>query len=504
MSGCVWLAGWLFVFWLGGFKGLDESILQNYFPRIHGFVLILLQRIDLLHAAFITVGFVLLVVSVVKNQKMRSKLRYYRKELMLFSMSLLVSVFIAEVALRYLAGFKPGNYSRSSYLKEVKNLKLLTGYEADSNGITHADKNSARDVAKLIAFYSDKREKLDSFELSDSLDLSIYSSIYYSCDIINGDSNSVFAKTYQTIITIPDSQRSDLQKGIVQFVSEPYNMDGYRSIPFRNYIKGKKKVLLLGDSFTWGGVASPLSNSFADLLLAMGYTIYNTGISGTDPEQYRAVAQKYIPLLKPDVVIVNLFTGNDVGNYERKVKPYAPVYYSTNAGNIMACPQGVYFKDMKEAYEVTLSWYKIPAERNWFNLLCSQTSITSVAWSVLATLGWVDAQSDLLKNYNAKTEKFREPGPVCQRMVGDIKRLCIDNQAAFLYVQIPDLTSKGFHLPKDEQGYADTIPYFVPPLVASDYSGIGGHFNNVGHRKYALFLQHLIDSVVGKNAASSL
>lgn len=493
--GVLFIAVWLLLSWFGSFNGLPESVMSGYFPRLYVPVMFLAKwakGIQIVMLLILGVG-LLLMFSV--PQKIAGTVIKYRKEIALFASSVFIAFVIAELVLRLVFNFKPYNNQKSVYLKEVKDLKLLTGFIADSDGITRADSRVTADIVRSISLLKNDPQRLDKFQLPDTVDPNVYYSIYYSCDIIYGDTNSAFARAYQQIVSIPNSQRTDLQQGILQYVDEPYNRDGYRSIPFRDYKSGKKKVLLLGDSFTWGGVAEPISNCFADLLLTMGYTVYNTGIPATDPEQYRAVAKKYIQILKPDVVVVNLFTGNDVSNYERRVQPFAPVYYPTNAGNIMACPQGLYFNNMKEAYHITLSWYKIPTEKNWFNRLCAQTSVTSVFWSVLATYDWVEKESELLKTYNAKTGKFRESGPVCQRIVSDIKQLAAHNNAQFIYSQIPDYTKKGMHLPKDEPGYADTLTYFVPSVKAEDYSGVGGHFNNKGHYKYALYLQHLIDSV---------
>jgi hypothetical protein len=62
------------------------------------------------------------------------------------------------------------------------------------------------------------------------------------------------------------------------------------------------KNFFLGDSFTWGASAEPISKCFVDLVGNAGYLIFNTGIPGTKPNQYTYIAEKYIPILKPDFV----------------------------------------------------------------------------------------------------------------------------------------------------------------------------------------------------------
>ena len=66
----------------------------------------------------------------------------------------------------------------------------------------------------------------------------------------------------------------------------------------------KKKVLMLGDSFLYGHSAENFTSSFANNLLAKGYYVYNTGISGADVTQYKAIADKYIPIIPMKEIII--------------------------------------------------------------------------------------------------------------------------------------------------------------------------------------------------------
>ena len=49
-----------------------------------------------------------------------------------------------------------------------------------------------------------------------------------------------------------------------------------------------------------------------DIVSRQGYLTFNTGIPGTAPNQYAYLAEKYIPLLDPDIVAVMFFWGNEV------------------------------------------------------------------------------------------------------------------------------------------------------------------------------------------------
>ena len=99
------------------------------------------------------------------------------------------------------------------------------------------------------------------------------------------------------------------------------NQDGFRGNDFKYVQTQATKIFLAGDSFTWGATAEPVTNSFASLLQAAGYYIYNAGIPGTGPAQYQQLVEKYVPLLKPDAVAVCLYAGNDLKPYPDPLHP---------------------------------------------------------------------------------------------------------------------------------------------------------------------------------------
>lgn len=481
--------------WVGRFKGSTDADIERFFPHFH----LLIRGLSINYYALsiilcvIVIGYFLYFFSVL--QQFIALLNRYSKEIAICLVAIAIPLLISEFVLRKVVHMRPGYYVTNQWVNEVKELKLLKGLEADSTGIFKVSPQVASEIGDYIARDTTTHNR-DGVDVGDSLDISIYSSIYLAECIISGDEKDSFAQYYRQLNSKPVDERNDLENAVVEFTFHPYNQDGFRSIPFRNYKSGKKKILLLGDSFTWGGCPSVISNSFADLLLTKGYAVYNTGITGTDPEQYRAVAKKYIPLLKPDVVIVNLYTGNDIANFERPVIPFEPVYFPTNAGNLMTFFQGSFFKNAQEAYCLSQEAIQIPANRSWFNHICSKTCITTLFWAVLKKKGWLKyPNSESLDYHNQLAEKTREPAPACQRIISGIKQTCIENGAQFVYLQIPELKINGLSLPGDFEGFADTIPHFIPPVTAKDYTGIGGHLNDAGHKKYAEFIDALIDSL---------
>lgn len=109
----------------------------------------------------------------------------------------------------------------------------------------------------------------------------------------------------------------------------PYiNEGGFRSPPLDEDPGERPTVVFIGDSFTWGESAKPLENSFVDLVRNAGYRTVNLGIMGIGPVQYAAMAEKFLPDLAPDAVVLVFYPGNDF-EYEPPVTPGHPRYYLT-------------------------------------------------------------------------------------------------------------------------------------------------------------------------------
>jgi hypothetical protein len=240
------------------------------------------------------------------------------------------------------------------------------------------------------------------------------------------------------------------------------------------------------------------TNSFADLLLAKGYTVYNTGIGGTDPPQYLGVAREYIPKLKPDFVIVNFNLDNDVQYYERKLKPFVPPVWISNSVYLLSCPNGVYFKDPQESFQFNREYVYIPPA-NKFNRLCSKTVITTLFWRAFRYVLGFETQSDMMKEYQKKIKPMAAV-PYSNAQITEIEEICKTCHSQFVLVTLPavGMNAKGNYQPQ----YADSFPnlfsgmhYFAPPVTKECYNLPDQHFNDIGHKKYADFLEKIIDSI---------
>lgn len=86
---------------------------------------------------------------------------------------------------------------------------------------------------------------------------------------------------------------------------------GFRG-PNTSIEKHRKRVLLIGDSFTFGwGVE--LENTWVHLLSEKYPSIefLNLGQGGNHPGDYVQIAKRTFPVLKPDLVLINVLQGND-------------------------------------------------------------------------------------------------------------------------------------------------------------------------------------------------
>ncbi len=390
---------------------------------------------------------------------------------------------IAECSLRLL-GYKPGIYIYTKYFTPVETLKLKPGPEGDEAGVF-------KFLPKSIAVFRNNSSPQTLPDLS-QISSELYLLMRESYELKKSQTQSDFAEYYKKLRSKPVSALTDLEKGVMDYVDSPLNDDGFRSIRLRQYVTNKKKILLLGDSFTWGHSAFPISFSFADELLAKGHVVYNTGVSGADSAQYLALAKKYIPILKPDVVIVNFFLGNDVSYYKRDLKPHVPIYFHTNAGSLITFQDGLYFESPESIYRFILRNYSIPAEKNLTNRILSQTSVTTLVWKMLLNMKWVDSKTTEDAEFWHQSQKLRFPKPYSNVEVEQIKYLAEKENARFLLVAIADRSTAEFTPVASIPGLFDHIKYYDSSVGPLGFAANSGHFNNLGHKLHAEFLNELI------------
>jgi lysophospholipase L1-like esterase len=92
------------------------------------------------------------------------------------------------------------------------------------------------------------------------------------------------------------------------------NSLGYPGPEFRpDKQPGTFRIAVLGDSFAVG-TAVPFTDNFLTLVEKWlpATEVYNFGVSGTGPREYRMILNQHVWTMRPDLVVVCLFVGNDI------------------------------------------------------------------------------------------------------------------------------------------------------------------------------------------------
>lgn len=245
----------------------------------------------------------------------------------------------------------------------------------------------------------------------------------------------------------------------------------------------KKRILLLGDSFTWGIAADPISKCFADQLEENGFQVFNLGIPGTDPAQYAALAETFIPKLKPDIVLVSFYMGNDWMQFPRVLTPNENIYHVTNAGGILAHFDGKYIDDPHEAYELQI---RKLFDREYMDPEMKRKSFFK--WAIYKALYKTAIGTHLivLKSQLSSKSPEHQKNSVwySNEYLKQIDSICTSANCRFDLFVIPWQAE-----PVDASLFKPLTPYIIQTLTVDDYrSAPNDHFNNSGHKKYLEFI----------------
>lgn len=393
-----------------------------------------------------------------------SSLNVPRANLLLAFVSVILTLIFAEIGLRQV-GYRPGQFGYNRFVEPVDSLYLLQGLIVDTSGVLKIDASAANKTGQL------SHEELMS--------ASVYQT--YNRELIQ------VQKDHRKIL----EEWRDQRPKVVEYLAKPINSEGFYSISFDSAEVDTRKVLLLGDSFTWGHVTEHKLGSFANLLLKEGYTIYNTGISGVGVPQYNAVLKTYYPTLKPDVVVLNFFMGNDVAYFEREMLPGVPVYFNTNAGNIMSMQNGVQFVNEQEAYTTLMSNLKIQ-ELSVINRFFAKTVITTYLWEFLSNYGIVYREFFIGKKYPEES--------LTNDLLQPIVEYCDSVSVPLIVSVIPELSNGTLKGVNSEKGLFLNAEFIEPTTLTPEmYDRENGHFNDQGHKVYSEYLIPLIDSCLQQN-----
>lgn len=270
------------------------------------------------------------------------------------------------------------------------------------------------------------------------------------------------------------------------------NSEGFRSPDFKGLDTTKKKILFIGDSFTWGLSAQPVANNcFVDLLRnESNYEVINLGIPATDPPQYAALAQKYIPRFRPDLTFVVFYMGNDLLTEDRQVTPDEPFYYYTNAGAISADIDGIHFNSAQAAYHYGMDErYFLHHPKNILEWVISKSALLSRLYAVKFRL------KEKLE-YEAVVKDSR----ITKKYLKQIQQIAAKSGVPVKFILVPEIKDADRSLDNYRKKYADILEdkdlkkdWLILPNTKSNFRDYpDGHLNNKGHRHYADFIENYL------------
>jgi hypothetical protein len=403
-----------------------------------------------------------------------------------------------------LNGHQPGAHGVESVSQGIMFDSIPNFYTTDSFGIYKVNYDMSKE---LFASYDFCNRKIASNFDFDNLENIMHSSRCLQVDLnlledacqVCVNANEEYPFRYYLL----ESAKKGKAQYLKNYIEHPINEDGFRGISFQtNYDSlDKIKVLLIGDSYVWGLSSEPVFNSYSDILLSKDYIVFNAGIPGTDPAQYAAIAKKYIPILKPDIVIVNFYVANDFMFYPREAEVSEPLEYFTTSGFIVSSPAGDFLEldDLEKYYESLL---QIPNDdESWFNTFCAKTRVgSSVLWPLFLSFDF--CKHDALKAHHQDLDMLLvERAEISKIYTDDIALLARQYQVPLSFVVIPEvpfvLFDKTIFKNKGKNKEALDLVfgengYDFPEIFCKKDNAQSGHFNNQGSVKFANYLDELI------------
>jgi hypothetical protein len=253
--------------------------------------------------------------------------------------------------------------------------------------------------------------------------------------------------------------------------------DGFRGHEFVPAPAGRPSVFFLGDSFAWGASARPLTEAFPDLVERAGWHTWNGGMPGAEPDQYLAVAQRFLPVTRADAVVVTFYMGNDVMYERRELRPWQNRYHVTNAGWLNPFLDGDYLGDAQATYDYYVRRYSVPPGPT--RQVFGSTALGTRLYALLHR-----PHPQVAARMRAARERWTGR-PVSHEYLAGIEALCRRLGSRFLLVVVPrhdEIAGLRASAAPVLQG----LPWTTPPLGREDFNEWpDGHLTNAGHRKVA-------------------
>lgn len=310
------------------------------------------------------------------------------------------------------------------------------------------------------------------------------------------DSFGLF-KVNQNLVKIEKNPPVNYAQIINGLKHTSFNSDGFRGREFGNTEDERKKIFFLGDSYTFGFDAEPFDSSYVNVLedINKKYMTFNGGVPGSNLASYAVVAEKYIPKVKPDLVVVCI-TKDDNVPYNQVLKPYTNSDLFLTSKGILFTVNPTYSDDSVQVFE--------EAEDAYQNLMvCFTSKYLEPSW-----LKWIVDQSTLVTLITGKL--FYKPNlsllkhnlilpkqDISRQCVNRILRVAEAYNAKVIFTIIPKTFDKSTEMRDVRKVIGDSVSLFFPSGISKEDFGPyhKAHFNNNGHRFYANFLNQTISDL---------
>jgi GDSL-like Lipase/Acylhydrolase family len=209
---------------------------------------------------------------------------------------------------------------------------------------------------------------------------------------------------------------------------------GLRDWEFKPEMAQGKNILMLGDSFTFG-TGLWAKDTFPKLLeqqirakYGTDWRVWNAGVVGTTIDDYYMNLKKYYPILKPKIVVVNTFVGNDVtelGRHEWKkdwggdlVRVTDDEIAVAHTGQLATAgkpvPVSLFWDFLQERFSILFSKFSRPSEKY------------TLTWPVFLAPGHPGYDPRIPDLWERYFEAF-----------DDLRRFCENNHVSLLVNVIP-------------------------------------------------------------------
>ena len=274
---------------------------------------------------------------------------------------------------------------------------------------------------------------------------------------------------------------------------DEFTKEGYDSAAIR--------ILLLGDSFAYGATAWGEGECFADVLEnrlkeKMKAVVWNAGMPGIGQKQEKYEIMKYLPILKPQIVII-AFYFNDItdnvwpaGEHWIYQNGLFALRYSLKSGEVVVLSP-------EEAYRrATVSDVQYPFKSHLLG------NIAQLIGKCIRTID-VDNNMSIIKT------NFKEQISLTSDLFREMNDYVEANDSKLFVLIIPSLDD----IKKSPSSYykcmidicrQQNIEYIepLPKLVLDDYitnNPVDQHWNKSGHLKVGNMLAQWLEEYIDKN-----